>query len=752
MGQERRVGAAVLVALVAHAGLARADDPPAGDVAPAAGDAPRGDAPQAEPPVEDVDVTGTRLHERGGSTHVVKEAQLRRFSYDDPHQVLLGVPGVYVRPEDGMGLRPNIGIRGANSDRSKKVTLMEDGVLVGPAPYSAPAAYYFPLIDRMRSVRVIKGPSAILYGPHTVGGAVDLLTRDVPSRLSGSLDLAGGQYGFNKQHVLFGTSDDRAGVLIEGMRVANSGFKTIDGLDADTGFVRNEWMVKGSYTPDPTARVPNELLLKASYSDEVSNETYLGLTDRDLRADPDRRYAATVFDRMENHRTALALTHKVRFLPEVEMETTAYRHDFDRSWNKVNAFRGAPLFDVLSAPDTARNAVLYGVLTGRNDAQSAAETLLIGPNHRVFVSQGLQTRVRGRARTGPIRHAVEYGVRAHYDEIVRKHTQDGYLVRGGALVNDGRATETTADNKGATWALAMHVSDAMTWGPVTVTPGMRVEAIHTLYRERLSRTFQPAGTDGATYQVLIPGVSGFWALREDLGVLAGVHRGFSPVPPESARSGQPETSTNYEAGLRYARKRARAEIVGFFNDYRNLTNICTFSNGCLVDNLDKQTDAGRAEVWGAEAFSEIEPRATLFGTKYTFPMRVSYTYTWTELLSGFTTADPQFGVVRAGDELPYVPPHQLAATAGVETKLWGVALSGTFVDRMRELAGQGDQGLFTDAYFLLDASAKLRPTRFMELYLNARNLGDDRYIASRRPFGARPGAPRWVQAGVRLFF
>ena len=103
-------------------------------------------------------VTGTRLVETGGSAHVVKDAQLRRFSYDDPHQVLLTVPGVYVRPEDGMGLRPNIGIRGANSDRSKKVTLMEDGVLVGPAPYSAPAAYYFPLIDRMRTVRVVKGP------------------------------------------------------------------------------------------------------------------------------------------------------------------------------------------------------------------------------------------------------------------------------------------------------------------------------------------------------------------------------------------------------------------------------------------------------------------------------------------------------------------------------------------------------------------------------------------------------------------
>ena len=90
-----------------------------------------------------------------------------------------------MRGEDGFGLRPNIGIRGANPDRSKKVTLMEDGILFGPAPYSAPAAYYFPLITRMELVRVIKGPGAISFGPQTVGGAIDLVTRGIPRRRGG---------------------------------------------------------------------------------------------------------------------------------------------------------------------------------------------------------------------------------------------------------------------------------------------------------------------------------------------------------------------------------------------------------------------------------------------------------------------------------------------------------------------------------------------------------------------------------------
>lgn len=705
---------------------ARADDPPA--------------APKAEEP-EEVSVTGTRLVETGGSAHAIRDKQLRRFAYDDPHQVLLTVPGVYVRPEDGFGLRPNIGIRGTSSDRSKKVTLMEDGVLLGPAPYSAPAAYYFPLIDRMRTVRVVKGPGSIVYGPQTVGGAIDLVTREIPSGRKGTYDLALGQYWFNKQHLTYGASDETFGFLVEGMRLANTGFKELDG-GGNTGFVRNEWMAKASWVPDPRADIQNEIQLKLGYSDERSNETYLGLTDRDFRATPDRRYVASKLDQMKWHRTAIALTHRARFSPRLELVTTAYRHDLTRAWRKVNKFRGTDLFDVLTN-DTPRNEVFRSVLRGEADASSAAETLLIGPNDRTFVSQGVQTQVRATARTGPIVHRVTYGVRAHYDEIVRKHTQDGFVMTAGELVPEGTPTETTANNKASTHALALYATDAMTWGPVTLTPGVRIEAIHAAYRDDLSGV-----RDGATYRVVIPGASAFWALRRDLGLLAGVHKGFSPVPPEQARFSKPEESVNYEGGLRWARKWARAEAIGFYNDYSNITNLCTFSNGCVGANVDRQTAGGSARIAGAEVYAEAEAP---IARGWLLPFRASYTYTYTEFLTTFQSADPVFGNVRAGDEIPYVPPHQAAGSVGLEHGAWGVNVGATYVDAMRERAGQGTPapGTLTDAYFLLDAGARYRLSRFLELYVNGRNLTNERYIASRRPYGARPGAPLWVLAGVR---
>jgi Fe(3+) dicitrate transport protein len=133
-----------------------------GDPAPVSRPSGEAGAAEGEPAPEDVViVAGTRSAQMAGAVQVVSEEQLERTEYDDPHAVLRQVPGVFVREEDGTGLRPNVAMRGVNPDRSKKVTLMEDGILFGPAPYSAPAAYYFPMMTRMTPARIAAGVPAI---------------------------------------------------------------------------------------------------------------------------------------------------------------------------------------------------------------------------------------------------------------------------------------------------------------------------------------------------------------------------------------------------------------------------------------------------------------------------------------------------------------------------------------------------------------------------------------------------------------
>src|SRR5690606_9613467 len=371
---------------------ARDSDDSVGFADPSSSDTPP-EAAEAGEPEEEIFVAGARLARTPGSAHVIGRKQLERFEYDDSQAILLQVPGVYVRQEDGIGLRPNIGIRGVSPDRSKKLTLMEDGILFGPAPYSAPAAYFFPLMTRMGQVQVIKGPSAIAHGPQTVGGAIDFISRPIPTETSGGLDLGLGDFGYSKAHGHFGSSDGQTGFLLEGVRLQNTGFMNLPS-GADTGSTRYEWVAKASHVLDPSADVLNEFRFKLTYSDEVSNETYLGKTDADFRADPYRRYAASALDQMKSHRLALAATH-VLHAPDagIKLTTSAYKHEMTRTWTKLNRLGSAAVAGVLREPDTLRHEELYGVLTGEQDTASPGTRLFIGPNARTFVSQGVQTRL-----------------------------------------------------------------------------------------------------------------------------------------------------------------------------------------------------------------------------------------------------------------------------------------------------------------------------------------------------------------------
>jgi Fe(3+) dicitrate transport protein len=684
-------------------------------------------------------VVGTSEAQTSGSLHLIKSSQLERFERDDPHGVLASAPGVYVRGEDGFGLRPNVGLRGANSDRSKKVTLLEDGVLFAPAPYSAPAAYYFPLITRMQSVSVLKGPAAIIHGPNTVGGSVELLTRDIPGGQSLLVDAAGGEHLYGKLHAVGGATLGDTGFLVEGIHLRSSGFKVLDS-GGDTGFYRNEWMLKARHRLSGTERMTQELALKAGWSNEGSNETYLGLSDEDFRAQPLRRYAASAFDRMSWNRTSFVGTHRLA-MPAFTLTTNLYRHDFDRTWRKVNHFRGAALADVLADPDSPRMAPFASILRGESDSLTAGEQLFIGPNHRTFVSQGLQTVARAELSTGPVRHELELGARYHFDSIHRAHTEDAFTLVGGSPLSAGLPTSTTANNTDSTHALALHAMDALSWKILTLTPGVRMELIRSSSEDALAGETQRGGV-----LIALPGVGLHAQVHEHVGLFAGIHRGFSAPAPGAIR---PEESVNTEAGVRWTRGGERLEVIGFYNDYSNLTDLCTFSNGCLENDLDQQFSIGHALIAGAEVFAEKRFRVN---GELSFPVSATYTFTRTRLEESFDSADPQFGDVEVGDELPYVPRHLARVSAGMELGGFGIHVSANYTGAMRELAGQGPQvaGEWTDELFTLDLAANVQLAEGIKLYGTAQNLLDRQVIVARRPFGARPNAPREVHVGLKL--
>lgn len=722
-----------------------------------AGAAPAGAEPvpdQATPPPEDdLSMSGGEVIEMvatvpPGSAYTLGAAELERFESDDVHKVLAAVPGVYIREEDGYGLRPNIGMRGTGSERSAKIALMEDGVLIAPAPYSAPAAYYFPLVTRMQRVEVLKGPSSIRHGPNTVGGAINLITRQIPDAREIALDVAGGSDLYGKGHLVYGDSTEHLGWLVEGVKLRTDGFKELDG-GGDTGFDKNGVMLKLRANVDRTASVYHQLDLKLGYSDEVSDETYTGLTGDDFAQNPYRRYRATELDRMDWRHYQVQLAHHARFADLFELTTTAYHHDFSRDWRKLDGFKDAsPLQEILAAqPATpgTNNALFYDVLTGAEDASINGVSLVLGTNSRSFVSQGVQLVARtDRAWLGML-HSLELGTRLHHDEALRRRYEDDYDMIAGQLEPMATGRPPVSDSTASSTAWATHYQHKLTVGDWQVTAGLRSELISGQLDDH-----QMANRDAAEdIFMLIPGAGVLWQALPELALLAGVHRGFAYVPPEPEREVLQEQSINYEAGARWLDLGVNLEVIGFFSDYQNLNGACTYAIGCPSDQLDENFGGGAVHAYGVESLISAAPAIT---DGLQLPLRLNYTFQRSVFQTRFMSGNPLWGVVEPGDELPYLPEHQLQVQAGVAGAAWEVALAGRYISAMRDQAGQAydsKPSVWTDAATVLDASASYAVPRWGKLYLTVNNLLDEVHVTSYRPYGARPGVPRQIILGYK---
>jgi Fe(3+) dicitrate transport protein len=684
----------------------------------------------------------------GGSAQVVTQEQLEQQRYYDPQQVLQQVGGVYVRTEDGYGLRPNIGLRGATSDRSRKVTLMEDGVLFGPAPYSAPAAYYFPMMNRMTAVEVFKGPSSILFGPNTIGGAINLRTRGIPEASQGEIDAAFGTNLFARMHAWYGTRNEWGGIVVEGIHLSTDGFKDLDG-GGNTGFNRQEFMIRGGLNTLPGARIAQQVELKLGYSREHSDETYLGLSDADFADTPFRRYRASALDEMDWQRFQVQLSHRMDLSDSTLIRTTLYRHDLTRLWSRLDSFADGPaISDVLLDPDTGRNRLYYDVLTGAADAASSGENLLITNNDRSFVSQGVQSEIETEFYAGETEHQLRAGIRLHYDRIDRDHTLDTFAMTDGALERTDDARITSTINRGETTAFAAHLLYEFFWRDLTVAPGVRAEIIRTSFSDELTGI----GIQDSQ-NVVLPGVGLHYGITDTFGLLGGVHEGFSPVAPGQSPEILPERSLNFEFGGRYADsdRGNLVEVIGFYNAYSNLTGECSFSSGCSNNELDQQFNAGESTVYGIESTIGFQP---LLPRGYSLPIRGAWTTTWAEFDTSFSSENPQYGEVEAGYRLPYIPRNQGSLTVGVAHDRWSLNLTGTYVSRMLERASEidADDALLTDGFAMLDALVDVRIVDDLHVYVRGENLTNAQPLASRLPFGARPGKPLQAQIGINWKF
>ena len=715
---------------------------------------------QAEEGIEldNVYITGGKdeVLRQPGSATLIDDVALEVFEYSDIHRVLNAVPGVNLQEEDGYGLRPNIGLRGTSPERSKKITVMEDGILSGPSPYSAPAAYYFPNISRMSAVEVFKGPSTIQYGPATVGGAINMVSRPIPYSSEGELDVQYGTDNFQRYSAYQGQQIGDFGYVIEGLRLSTDGFKEIDGSNDSTGFVRNDVNLKTNW--QTLGDVSQLFQLKLGYADEVSNETYLGLSRDDFDEKSNRRYVSSALDKSEWDHQQYQFTHQIEF-DDVVVTTDVYRNNFDRDWFKINGFNthdeSLTLDKILADPNSVENQPYYDVLTGAAGSTDATQQLRLGNNGREYFSQGIQTRVNQSFDFLSWQHDVEVGLRIHQDQVERHHTEQNYsMAQGGDMQAIAGTYKTTARNTNDALAVAIYIQDKIQIDDTTVSLGLRHESIETSKTTYGNLTGVEEQKNTLNQSILLPGVGIYSQLNQDIGILVGIYKGFTAATANTTGETEPELSTNYELGARYSGY-GQGELVGFLNDYSQFSGTCSFAQGsCDSDITGEQSNAGSAVVYGLEA--SWGHGLSVGG--FLVPVSTTYTFTQGEFGEDFVDTTGAFGErgqeIQQGYSIGYLPEHRLSAQIGLAKDLWQVNASLLYQSEMRNVPGTGSiaEADLIEEHTIVDLSASYQAMPALQVYSAIDNIFDEQYVAGVKPYGFRPGKPRAINLGAKYQF
>jgi Fe(3+) dicitrate transport protein len=753
-------------------------------------DTKKAEEKKADLKIEKVKVNGIlpdRLESVPGSFNVIDQKQLEERRPVSIKEALSSTPGINIVGEDSMSLNLNIGIRGMNPRRSSRTLLMEDGVPIFFAPYGDPSAHYSTPLDRVDRIEVVKGSGQIMYGPQTMGGMINFVTKPVPRNgFEGRITGMVGSDDFRSAYLNAGTGNERGGIMFDAVK------KKGDGIRDHHKFDIEEYTLKG--TIDLTEN--HSLTGKVSTFREGSNfsETGLGLNEYNQ----DKFQAVTGRnDTFNQKRDAVSLKHAWTLNDQAKLTTQAYYQDVNRA-----SFRQVHNTTSTGNDPEGNSRVGYGQLRGDGTECSGAEgrrlsTLSIlngdvnasdcGGRHRPrsMTFYGIEPRLDMQHNMFGLQSDLVVGMRLHWEDIKREqYGADG--AAGQSLsyaISDGQLRERIKHQVQAQSYYAQNTFFLNDW---TFTPGVRIERFK-LNKQIFNADGLAIDSNGAfdedgpndgggvgaglrysTSQTkVLPGFGFAWNGLKNTTVFGGIHRGFAPPRPdrdlaitsEDVGSINPnrtkaEVSTNYEFGIRS-------------NYYKGINVESTLFHTVIddmvvavADNQGSFRNAGKANMTGVEVGGRVD-----FGTIYDTPHNFYLTGSWTGLFDakfkddGFFNRDGEdaSGGFRNGDRLPYAPRNIASLNFGYSHPV-GVNLrvGADYISEQKPVPNNrsvmtGQSGNIP-SYTLLNASASYKPVGSKTtFFLSGHNLADKEYLASRVD-GMHVGRGRMIFGGVTYDF
>ena len=703
---------------------------------------------------------GQSTDEIAGSANFIDDTQMKKSGYTDIERLLNEVPGVYSQTEDGLGLRTNIGMRGVSALRTSKVNITEDGILQGPAIYANPSMYFFPDVGRAEGIEVLKGAAAIGTGPRTTAGAINIISRSIPTETTGYYGYTMGDDNYYNQHTYYGGEIGNLSYVIELSNAGTDGYKEIEaasGNDTNAGYRKNSDLFKLRYT------MPSSYIeFSSQNTSETSHESYIGLTRQDFSDNPYRRYAASSLDKMDNDYHRYILTYNMDLSPKTNFVGKLYKSKYSRNWKKMGAITvsgDGTASGTMEKMDLDDSGIDYttNCAAGDTNGKRACNILTNGTamvsgekfhraiGHRDYGMYGYDMKLNHVMGM----HDITLGYRHHHDYRLR---QDNGISETWTLGSNNTYTNLTIDRDKATlqerksaWADSVSIQDRITHGNFVTTLGVRYEDVDY---DKISKS-DGSLSKYSNSETMIA-ASTVYSMGAGKSVFAAYSQGYNPTGPDSV---DPDESDNYEIGYRSRSANSFLEVVAFFVDYDNLNETCSIASGC-GNASNSQENAGEAESRGLEITYKVKnlfPSPSMKGAEVTsgvrYPLTIAMTLQDSERTVGTSSSKP------ADKTLTYNPEQIFYVSLGAESNDWDYKFAAKYTD---EYFTNDTNTLKTEDGIVVDFQGGIKLDKLgmpgARAFVNIDNLLDKTYLASAHEYGVRPNKPQTFMAGFALDF
>ena len=665
-------------------------------------------------------------------------------------ELLEYVPGINGFADDGIGnSRINIGIRGINPRRSSRTLVLEDGIPIQPALYVYSNMYYNPPVERIEEIEIIKGSGSILYGPHTMGGVINYITKRPVDYFNGSVQGIVGNNGF--QTYLFrmgGFGSKKIKPEFQLLYKSGSGFRENNDFEQLNG------TIKFLFVPNENRKI--YLNINGNY--EKSNATYTGLTEFSFANDP--TFNPKEDDEFTIHRYAVNAIQQRIISKNLEENTKLYFNFFDRDWwRELDMFTSysdyvSGNYTEVPLAESNNYSDLIRVGNGQTNFGILRRFYVAGLEHKLHWKQKFK---------GDFKGYLNFGGRIHFERFI------DVAVSGNAP--DARSGIPYRANNYETYAIALFAEEKFEIDDLSITIGLRLEAFEQEVINRLNNN----ALDDATTVAFLPGL-GFNYQIKGFNVFGGIHRGMTP-PSNSTlfmlNFGETdntdydglklkaETSLNNEIGVRYFGHLLDFEVAGF---QINIRDMIAAARGTSFTNIDKVTSSG-IETFLNLKFSEIKPWLPNVSS--------TYTYLKTDIENGVLARSAINDTISpnvSGNSLPYAPKHNLILGLGYSLKnTIDIDVNYRYVSRCYSdyenidyAFNRGDTGPIP-SYWLLNATIQYKYNNTLRIFLTGKNLLDKVYIGSRlhsnprsnfasSSSGIMPGMRRQINLGINYNF